>query len=82
MGSGAPKKFDVIPIGKVTVLLAAQANADESWRNLAKALEKVFTDQDDQKAWSEVERLKEEFNNRSRFFTSAVSSLLRSQNAV
>lgn len=82
MGSGAPKKFDVIPISQVTVLLAAQANADESWRNLATALERVFTDQDDAKAWSEVERLRTEFINRSRFFTSAVNTLLRSQQNV
>lgn len=80
MGKGMQKKFDTIPTSTIVGVLAAEANLDEAWRDLTKAIGKVFEDQDNAKAWSEVERLKTVYHNRSMFLVSLVSSLLRSQN--
>lgn len=82
MGSGAPKKFDSIPTNTVVGLLAAEANLDEAWRDVAKAVGEVFESPESATAWKRLETAKETYRNRSFMFVNMVNSLLRSQNNV
>jgi hypothetical protein len=82
MGSGAPKKFDSIPTNTVVGLLAAEANLDEAWRDVAKAVGEVFEDPESVQAWRHLGSAKETYRSRSFMFVNMVNSLLRSQSAV
>ncbi len=82
MGHGAPKRFDSISTESMVAILAAEGNVEASWRDLSKAIGRVFENQDEVIAWQEVERLREQYYNRVRFLNALITSLIRKQNKI
>jgi hypothetical protein len=77
--SHAPKKFDVIPSGKVAALQAYEGLVREALDNLNQALRECLRGSENPYHWIQLQSWTDRLNQRHRALQGALADLARSQ---
>lgn len=82
MGHGAPKKISSISVDSIVRIIAAQANVEEAFRDMADTLQLIFDGKESPKLWENLSKTRQSLEYRNRILWAAIDALVKGQSNV
>ncbi len=82
MGHGAPKQISNISVEAIVRVIAAQANVEEAFRDMADTLQLIFDGNESPKLWANLTMTRQSLEYRNRILWAAIDSLVKGQQNV